>query len=101
VTGALADLLDALGAAPTLPGARCRGRWELFDATIHESRGALPDEVTYARQAALQLCVTCPALAACTTWVESLPPRQRPHGAIAGRVRTSQPARARKEKPDA
>lgn len=101
MTGVLADVLDALGAAPSLPGARCRGRWELFDATVHESRGAPTAAVLSARTEALAICNSCPALAACTTWVESLPPRQRPHGAIAGRIRTSQPARARKEKPDA
>jgi hypothetical protein len=27
----LADLLQAVGAAPCLPGARCRGRHALFD----------------------------------------------------------------------
>lgn len=53
MTTALADLLDALGAAPSLPGARCRGRSHLFGpvdlarqlvAAVDEARkGGVPD----------------------------------------------------------
>jgi hypothetical protein len=68
------DLLLALR-TPHLPGAACRGRWELFD-----DRG---------RQAeAIQLCQSCPALALCRQWVDSLKPSQRPPGVIAGRAPT-------------
>lgn len=96
MSAALTDLLAELAGTPRLPAARCRGRWELFDATIHESRGAPTTAVLDARTEALAICTSCPALAACAAWVESLPPRHRPHGVIAGRVRTSQPARPRK-----
>lgn len=93
MSAALTDLLDSLGGLPVLPGARCRHRWELFDQTIHESRGAPTTAVLEARTEALAICTSCPALTACAAWVESLPPRHRPHGVIAGRIRTSQPAR--------
>lgn len=96
MSAALTDLLDSLGGLPVLPGARCRHRWELFDATIHEGRGAPTTAVLDARNEALAICNSCPALAACAAWVESLPPRHRPHGVIAGQVRASQPARPRK-----
>ena len=67
--------LGALAGIPRLPGALCRGQWELFDDA------ELPDE-------ALTLCRRCPALAACSAWFEGLPPRRRPQGVIAGRVFT-------------
>lgn len=90
---ALAELLDALGAAPALPGACCRGAHELFDKTIHSDRGAPNTSVSTARRKALDICATCPALAACTAWIESLPPRHRPHGVVAGKVNTGQRGR--------
>lgn len=96
MSAALTDLLAELAGTPRLPAARCRGRWELFDQTIHEGRGAPATAVLDARSEALQLCATCTALTACRAWVNSLPPRHRPHGVIAGQVRTSQPARPRK-----
>lgn len=83
---ALADLLLALAGLPTLPGARCRNRWELFDRTINAERGAPPGDVEYARQHARDLCAVCPALNGCRAWLDSLPPNQRPLGVVAGRL---------------
>lgn len=80
------DLLAELNHAPRLPGARCRGQWQLFDATTHMCRGPAPREVIEARQAAVRICVTCPALSACRTWLASLPQRQRPAGVVAGLI---------------
>lgn len=37
-------------------------------------------------EAALALCLTCPALDKCQSWYESLPPSKRPEGICAGRV---------------
>jgi len=85
VVSAIDGLLGAILGAPALPGARCRGRPHLFD----EPGGREDPAVVAARQAqALGLCGRCPALAACSAWFESLPPRERPGGVIAGRVHT-------------
>lgn len=81
-----ADLFDALGVIPALPGARCRGRWHVFDAAVHIGRGAPPREVIEARRAAVRICVGCPALSACRAWLASLPPKQRPSGVVAGLI---------------
>ncbi|KHO18648.1 hypothetical protein [Mycolicibacterium setense] len=79
-------LMAALGAAPALPGARCRGRSHLFD-------GGPPgedDEIRAARIGqALALCHRCPALAHCRRWHDSLPVSRRPVGVVAGRVNTT------------
>lgn len=80
----LTNLLDAVGAAPALPGARCRGRHHLFDPPS----GSEDPETTAQRHAqALGLCEHCPALTRCAEWVASLPPRRRPAGVVAGKVR--------------
>jgi WhiB family redox-sensing transcriptional regulator len=76
-------LLDAVGAAPCLPGARCRGRHTLFDPP---APGENPDTVASRHAQALGLCSRCPALSRCGDWLESLPPRKRPHGVVAGNV---------------
>lgn len=79
------DWFIALGLAPALPGARCRGKHHLFDAPSELDRE--PAETTAARHAqALQLCRGCTALASCTTWFDSLPTSKRPHGVIAGQI---------------
>ncbi|HPX38596.1 MAG TPA: hypothetical protein PLH92_17215 [Mycobacterium sp.] len=76
-------LLDALAAAPVFPGAKCRGKPHLFD----EAGPDEPPEVVQARQGqALGLCHRCPSLTRCETWFNSLPPRKRPGGVIAGQV---------------
>jgi len=79
-------LIEAVGAAPCLPGARCRGRHALFDPP---APGEDPDTVTARHAQARGLCSRCPALARCEDWVGTLPPRQRPHGVVAGTVRQS------------
>lgn len=86
MTAALAGLLEAIGAAPSLPGARCRGRSSEFDETD------CPETIEYA----LNLCRSCPALTACTAWVASLPPRKRPPGVVAAQLNTQTPRRPRK-----
>lgn len=81
------NLLAALAAAPALPGALCRGRPHLFD----EANPGEADHVVQARQAqALSLCGRCPSLTRCEDWFESLPPRKKPGGVIAGRLHTWQ-----------
>ena len=81
---ALADLL-----APSLPGARCRSEWELFDRA---AGGPNRVEVQHARVDALQVCSSCPVLAQCRDWFTSLPLRDRPHGVVAGQVVTNRSA---------
>ena len=80
----LAALLDAIGTAVCLPGARCRGRHTLFDPP---APGEDFDTVTARHDQALGLCSRCPALTRCAEWGDNLPPRQRPHGVVAGTVR--------------
>ena len=76
---ALDELLLSLAGAPSLPGARCRGRSHLFDGTDG------PDgERT--RQAAA-MCRRCPALDRCAEWADSQPAK-RLDGVIAGRLFT-------------
>ncbi|BDB45391.1 hypothetical protein [Mycobacterium kiyosense] len=84
----LADLLDVIAGAPSLPGARCRGRHHLFDAA---ARGEHPDVVTQRHTQAVGLCQHCPALAHCGDWLQSLPARKRPDGVIAGQIRKPKP----------
>ncbi|AYE93450.1 hypothetical protein C0J29_00090 [Mycobacterium paragordonae] len=79
-------LIEALAGAPSLPGARCRGRHRLFDP-------ADLGEHAQARHAqALGLCDRCPALDRCADWLTSLPEAKRPLGVIAGQLRLSGPA---------
>jgi hypothetical protein len=61
---------------PNLPGAACRGRWDLFDG-----------DASYTdQQTAKALCAICPCKAACQSWAEALPQTLRPEGIIAGRM---------------
>jgi hypothetical protein len=69
-------IFAALAGIPRLPGARCVGKSDLFDAT----------DCPELAEAALNLCRGCPALAGCAAWFDSLPRRQRPTGVVAGRV---------------
>lgn len=85
MTAALADLLGALAGVPDLPGARCRGHWRLFDPAGPTE--AVTD-VEHRHRIAVETCQTCPALAVCGAWLESLSPRERPPGVIAGTIRT-------------
>jgi hypothetical protein len=47
------------------------------------------------------LCQRCPSLDRCAEWLDSLPPRQRPPGVTAGRVRAAPPGRGRPRKASA
>jgi len=83
------ELLSTMAGVPVLAGARCRGRHAIFDPQHHGE----PDDVAAQRHAqALTLCESCPALTACESWINSLPPRRRPLGIVAGRLR-KQPRR--------
>lgn len=77
-------ILAAVGAAPCLPGAKCRGRHSLFDPA---AKGEDPDTVAARHAQAVELCSYCPALDKCRDWLDSLPPQQRPYGVVAGVVR--------------
>lgn len=55
-----------------------------------------PDHVTEARHLqALRLCQQCPAIVECEQWFDSLRPKDRPLGVIAGRLNI-EPTRRRK-----
>lgn len=83
-----ADLLDAFGLAPSLPGARCRHRHQLFD----EARPGEDEDVVVDRHSqAIQLCARCPSLLRCADWFESLPAAKRPFGVVAGQLNRSAP----------
>jgi hypothetical protein len=76
-------LLEAVGAAVALPGARCRGRSALFDpAGICED----PETAAQRHTQALGLCSHCDSLARCREWLFNLPPPRRPPGVVAGIV---------------
>jgi hypothetical protein len=78
---ALADLLGAIAAAPKLDDAACRTHPVTFAATQGKAAG---QPGVYDR--AIRVCVSCPALAACSAWVTSLPVGQRPPGVTAGLI---------------
>ena len=93
-----------LAGVPDLPGAHCKGRADLFEATAalinaptHESRSALRADRENARAVALSICCSCPALAACRAWLDSTVPTRRPVGVVAGLVITAggRPAKTR------
>lgn len=78
-------ILGALLGAPSLPGARCRGKPHLFDPPGDRE----PPEVVSARHAqALLLCRGCVALPDCSRWLSGLTPAKRPTGVVAGRIIT-------------
>ena len=81
-------LLDAVGLAPSLPGANCRGRHALFD---DGATGEHPDDVNQRHAEAIGLCACCPALDRCADWYDGLPPTRRPAGVIAGQVNRAKP----------
>ncbi|STZ43190.1 Uncharacterised protein [Mycolicibacterium gilvum] len=87
------DLFAAQRGAPSLPGARCRGKPHLFDeAASDESE----DVVAQRHSQALGLCRLCPALASCATWFDELPKSKRPPGVVAGRLNPQKAGRPRK-----
>jgi hypothetical protein len=72
----LVGILEALAGAPDLNGL-CAWQWDLFDNT---------DDPAAVDQA-IGLCRQCSCLDKCRTWYESLPPRRRPLGVVAGVIR--------------
>jgi hypothetical protein len=80
-------LLSAIRAAPQLTGARCVGHAQLFDEQPHDANGERN------QHRAQHLCSRCPALAACQTWLATLPPSARPLGVVAGQIGIAPPKR--------
>jgi WhiB family redox-sensing transcriptional regulator len=81
-------VFGALSGVPRLDDANCLGLWTLFDEPEPGDADGRD-----ANRAALELCRTCPSLGDCRTWVDSLPPRDRPTGVIAGRIRKAKQPR--------
>jgi hypothetical protein len=78
-----ANLFDAIGVAPSLPGARCRGRHATFDGA---EPGEEPAVVAQRHRQALALCSACLSLDRCQAWLNGLPKSKRPAGVVAGQV---------------
>ena len=68
---------------PQLPGARCRGKWALFDPADGDDDRQVVERL---HAEAVTLCRQCPALTQCANWFHSLPPIKRPGGVVAGRL---------------
>ena len=66
---------------PDLPGAACVQRRDVFD------EAAMPAAGEYTHHRAIRICDSCPALAACRAWIESLVLTERPVGVTAGLLR--------------
>jgi hypothetical protein len=77
------NLFDAIGLAPSLPGARCRGKHHLFDEAASGEDSAT---VAARHNQALGLCSRCPSRSRCEAWFLELRPRKRPVAVIAGRI---------------
>ena len=77
------NLMLALAGAVSLPGARCRNRSHLFDAGEPNEE---PGTVAARHSQAIGQCNLCPSFQKCADWLDSLPPRRRPSGVVAGRV---------------
>ena len=89
-----ANLFDALGVAPALPGARCRGHHALHDPA---EPGEDPTVVAQRHAQALELCSGCQSLGRCREWLDGLKPSKRPLGVVAGLINEpSRPGRPRK-----
>jgi hypothetical protein len=84
------NLLAAIGAAPALPGARCKNRAHLFDGA---EPGENPATVEQRHAQALALCSRCDAAKRCLEWFEALPARNRPVGVVAGQINRGPEAR--------
>ncbi|OZC76415.1 hypothetical protein CH282_26160 [Rhodococcus sp. 06-418-1B] len=70
------------GSTPELPGALCRGRWDLWDPLADgETRAAARPR----HDQAVALCEQCPSLVSCRTWIRSEPRRLR-QGVVAGHI---------------
>ena len=69
------ELLGDLAAAPSLKGAICVADPEAW--MIHG--GPAGDRMA---RRAVRRCRKCPALAACTAWLDALPTNRRPRGTV-------------------
>jgi hypothetical protein len=77
IVGELLDIMPA----PALEKAACLGRW-----SEHDPVDGFNADKEAIEQRALNRCLhQCSCLDACTSWLESLPPVQRPVGVVAGR----------------
>jgi WhiB family redox-sensing transcriptional regulator len=77
------NLLDFIGLAPALPGAKCRGRHSTFDEAAPDEA---PETVAQRHAQALSSCSRCPSLERCRDWINSVKPSKRPEGVCAGQV---------------
>lgn len=84
---ALDSLLAAVAAAPSLPGASCRGHWDTFDGG---HRGEDVESMHQRHALALRVCQRCPELGPCREWFDGLSATERPTGVVAGQRYTSQ-----------
>jgi WhiB family redox-sensing transcriptional regulator len=84
----IAAILDELGVAPNLPGARCVNRHDLFDSTIEGARPGMAGvaDLAAVRAEAVRVCRGCPELEPCGRWLDRQPRRFKPLGVIAGRI---------------
>ncbi|WP_253875600.1 hypothetical protein [Mycobacterium asiaticum] len=79
-----------IASIPDLPGARCKGAADLYEATVNEhTKHTHKAELKHARTAALRLCAECPAAGPCRQWFDGLPVTHRPVGVVAGQVVTA------------
>lgn len=80
-------MAELLACIPDLPGSRCKGRADLYEATVAEhGNPASRAEIQHARAAALRLCSDCPALRPCRAWFNELRHTRRPRGVVAGQI---------------
>jgi hypothetical protein len=70
-----------LRGVPRLPGALCRDNPYLFDP-LDQSDPNRPG----VEAEALSICQRCRVLPECQRWVDSLPPKERCGGIVAGRI---------------
>lgn len=80
----LRRLFGSALSVPRLDGALCIGETYLADVEIRSSRETI--------DAAIDVCLSCPAMQRCAAWVESLPADQKPAGVVASRLVVDAPA---------
>jgi WhiB family redox-sensing transcriptional regulator len=79
----VADVFASLRGMPRLPGALCRNHSDLFDPPEH---GVDHTDTRERLSFAIRVCCCCPALSACRRWVDSIDPKDRPPGVVAGQT---------------
>ncbi|GAB3216789.1 class I SAM-dependent methyltransferase [Mycolicibacterium hippocampi] len=80
---AFAELAAAIGPPAPEPGALCVGDHDLFDPP---QDGEAAAAAAARHELAADICRACPEVTACRAWVDSLPPRRRPGGVVAGQT---------------